>query len=149
MATKLVAVTERSLSAMSNSSAAIAGGMLLNPVTYGFSAILFAAQTTADWRKVKKGSMTKQEFKKRMKSNGVGMGGGILGASGGAATGFLVGSLICPGIGSAIGTFGGAICGGLLGQKLAKNALNKIDAKIEETKRLKKEKEAKEKKEEE
>lgn len=56
--------------------------------------------------------MTKKEFRKRMKKNGIGLGAGIIAASGGAATGFIIGTAICPGLGSAIGTFtGAAVCG--------------------------------------
>lgn len=112
--TQIVGITGRSIEAAVQSSAIVAGGFMISPLTYGFAAILFAAQTTTDWRKVKKGLMTKKEFKKRMKINGAGFGGGILGASGGAFSGFVIGSLICPGIGSVIGAFGGAVAGGVI-----------------------------------
>lgn len=130
MTTKILAISGRSISAASNASLGIAGGMMVSPITYGFAAILLAAQTATDYHKVKKGQMTKKEFKKRLKYNGVGAGAGILGASAGAATGFLIGSAILPGIGTGIGVLTGAIFGGVMGQKLSHKALKKMDDKI-------------------
>jgi hypothetical protein len=75
--------------------------------------------------------MTRKEFRKRMKKNGIGLGAGIIAASGGAAAGFMVGTAICPGLGSAIGTFTGAAICGLLAQVLSRKALDKIDNAIE------------------
>lgn len=134
MTTRLVSILGRSASAAVNNSLSVASGMMFNPITYGFSAIILAAETACDWRKVKNGKMTKIEFRKRLKQNGVGVGGGIIGASGGMALGFWVGTAILPGIGSFIGTFGGAIAGGLMGRKLAIKSIQKVDVMIEQKK---------------
>lgn len=101
--------------------------MLMSPICFGFAAILLAAKTTVDYKKVKAGKMDKKEFRRRLKLNGVGTGAGILGASAGGATGFLIGSAIFPGIGSAVGAFAGAMIGGIGGNKLGRKAIDKID----------------------
>ena len=92
-----------------------AGAFVVSPICYGFAAIVFAAYTTVDWKKVKSGKMTKKEFKKRMKHNGVTLGGGILGASAGGAIGFAIGTAIVPGLGSLLGGIIGACAGGISG----------------------------------
>ena len=74
--------------------------------------------------------MTRAEFRKRAKYNGIGALGGIAGASGGAATGFLIGSAICPGIGSGIGTFVGAIAGGIAGKKASEKIRQQLGDKV-------------------
>lgn len=119
MTTRVVSILGRSASAAVTGSFSVASGMMLSPITYGFAALVLAAETACDWRKVKAGKMTKLEFRKRLKHNGVGVGGGIIGATSGMALGFWVGTAICPGIGSFVGTFSGAIAGGLMGRKLA------------------------------
>ena len=99
----------------------------MSPVCFGFVAILLAAQTTVDYKKVKAGKMDKKEFKRRLKLNGAGAGAGILGASAGGATGFLIGSAIFPVVGSAVGAFAGAMIGGISGNKLGRRAIEKMD----------------------
>lgn len=134
LTTKVIALTARSTEAamqgLGSGGAGVAGGFLFSPVCFGFAAILLAAQTTVDYKKVKAGRMDKKEFKRRLKLNGVGAGGGILGASAGGATGFLIGSAIFPGIGSAVGAFAGALVGGVGGNKLARKTIEKMDKKV-------------------
>ena len=110
----------------------IAGGFIISPLTYAFVGFLFAAQTTANYRKLKNGSISNQEFKKRLKYNGIGAGAGILGMTGGGAIGFMIGTAIFPGVGTAIGAIAGSLAGGLMGQKVAKKTLDKFDNKVVE-----------------
>ncbi len=133
IATQMAAITGRSLVAASTSSVAVAGGAFVSPIAWVFAGVIFMAHTVSDNRKVKKGLMSKEEFRKRMKRNAVGIGSGVLGSSGGAAAGFLIGSAICPGVGSAVGCIAGAITGGILGKKLAGKMLDKLDDRVTAT----------------
>jgi uncharacterized protein YcfJ len=133
IATQIASITGRSIYAASTSSVAVAGGAFAAPLTWVFVGVIFMAQTVSDNRKVKKGLMSKEEFKKRMKRNAAGIGCGILGSSGGAAAGFLIGSAICPGLGSAVGAIAGAITGGVLGNTLGRKTIKKLDDRVTET----------------
>ena len=52
---------------------------------------IFTAQTGVNYRKFKKGMISKKEFKQRTRKNGVRQTGSVVGGSVGAGTGFLVG----------------------------------------------------------
>lgn len=132
MATKIAAITGRSLSAAAAQTGgrAIAAGGFVSPVSWAFAGILLTAQTATDHKKVKAGLMTKEQFNLNLKTNSIASAGGIVGSSGGAMTGFLIGSAICPGVGSAVGTFAGAMVGGIMGAKYSKKALKTMDDRV-------------------
>lgn len=74
---------------------------------------------------MKKGEITKDEFKHRVKVGAIAVFGGIACGSGGAAIGFLIGTAILPGILSIPGTVIGGVIGGLTGRKVSVKAYEK------------------------
>lgn len=124
---KVEAVVKRSLSAAKEASLKIAGGTIFSPVAWSFAGLVYLAQTGCNYRKMKAGKMSEEEFKKVSENGAAGVVGGLAGASGGAAVGFLIGSAVCPGIGSIIGTMTGAVIGGMEGKKYSIELLEKIE----------------------
>ena len=108
----------------------VAGGAFLGPIAWTFVGILYLTETIINYRKMKRGEITKQEFKNLTINGAVGTVGGLLGASLGAAGGFTVGSLVFPIVGSIAGTIIGGIAGGLTGKKLSQFACTKILAAV-------------------
>jgi hypothetical protein len=107
-----------------------AGSAVSSTVPWLFASVVYTAQTGYNYRKYKRGEITKKDFQRSAKIGAVGVGAGILGASGGGAVGFLLGTLILPGIGSGIGTIVGSIAGGISGKKLSTKVYEKIEEKI-------------------
>jgi outer membrane lipoprotein SlyB len=122
----------------SGNAMAIAGGAIIGPIAWTFVGVVFIAEAGINYRRMKKGFITRQEFKTRMKQNAVGTVGGLASASAGGALGFLIGSAIVPGVGSAIGCFVGCIAGGITGKRLSEKILHRIEHKIEQIKVLQK-----------
>jgi hypothetical protein len=60
---KVEAVVKRSLSAAKEASLKIAGGTIFSPVAWSFAGLVYLAQTGCNYRKMKAGTMTKEEFK--------------------------------------------------------------------------------------
>ena len=80
----------------------LAGGVnhalnFFGPYKWVFAASIYTAQTGINYRKFKKGLISKKEFKRRSELGAVTVIGGLTGATAGSAIGF------------AIGTFGGPI----------------------------------------
>jgi len=61
--------------------------------------------------------------------------------SGGAAAGFAIGTALFPGIGSVVGAVVGGIAGGFAGEKLSAKAYKSIEERMEQAKKIKKNKE--------
>ena len=110
----------------------IAGGAIIGPIAWTFVGVVFIAEAGINYRRMKKGFISREEFKLRMKQNAVGTVGGLACASAGGAIGFLIGSAIAPGVGSAIGVFVGCIAGGISGKRLSEKILARIEHKIEQ-----------------
>ena len=70
-----------------------AGGGAAAPGPLGLivSGVIFSAQTGIDYRKMKKGEITKAEFKQRTKKNTFTTTGSMIGTTGGMVGGFLAG----------------------------------------------------------
>ena len=117
---------------------AIAGGAIMGPIAWSFVGIVYIAETSINYRRYKKGDISKTEFIARAKTGAVGTIGGLAGASAGAALGFLAGSACFPVVGSIVGVLAGGIIGGLCGRKLSVKLFVSIENKIEKAKKLKK-----------
>jgi len=104
-------------------------------------AFIYTAQTGLNYRRYKKGRITKKEFWRRVKLNSVTTVGSLAVGSGGAAAGFALGTVIFPGIGSVVGAVVGGIAGGFAGEKLSAKAYKSIDESIAQAKRKKQQRE--------
>lgn len=109
----------------------IAGKTLTAPLAYTVVGLIYVAETAINYRKYKKGAITKKEFKKRAAIGAIGKLSALLGTSVGAAAGFAAGTAIAPGLGSIIGIVVGGVSGSLLLRYLALKAIKKIYDQIE------------------
>lgn len=100
-------------------------------------AFIYTAQTGLNYRRLKKGDISKKEFWRRVKLNSITTVSSIAGGSGGAAAGFALGTALFPGIGSMVGAVVGGIAGGIAGEKLSAKAYESIEERIEQAKKLK------------
>jgi phage tail tape-measure protein len=85
---------------------------------------------------MKKGLITKGEFKKRMRQGAVGTLGGLACASAGATIGFMAGSAAFPVVGSIVGVLIGGLAGGMIGKKLSLASLNAVENRIKRAREL-------------
>lgn len=115
---------------------ALAGSAIIGPLAWTFVGVIYLAETGINYRRYKRGDITKQEFKTRVKQGAVGTVGGIACASAGAALGFVIGSACFPVVGSIVGVLVGGVAGGLAGKRLSIKMLNKIEAKMAAIKEL-------------
>ena len=115
---------------------ALAGSAIIGPLAWTFVGVIYIAETGINYRRYKRGDITKDEFKKRVKQGAVGTVGGLACASAGAAIGFLIGSALFPVVGSVAGVLIGGVVGGLAGKRLSIKMLNKIEEKIEKIKQI-------------
>jgi outer membrane lipoprotein SlyB len=97
---------------------------------YMFQSVVFVAKTGIDYRKMKKGEISKDQFKRDTKIGFVAVGGGVAGATGGAAAGFAIGTAMFPGVGSAIGGFIGSIVGGVAGNVVSTKIYEEVEDKL-------------------
>lgn len=79
----------------------LAGGVdhalnFFGPYKWVFAASIYTAQTGINYRKYKKGQITKKEFKRRAELGGVTIIGGLTGATAGSAIGFAIGTIAGP-----------------------------------------------------
>lgn len=88
---------------------------LTSTVQWATAGFVVLAKSGLDYRKYKKGELTKDQFNKNVKKYSMMGAGSVVGSIGGMAAGFAVGSLIFPGVGSIIGAVTGAISGGIAG----------------------------------
>ena len=95
---------------------------------------IFSAQTGLDYRKMKKGEISKSEFKKRTKRGAFATTGSLVGTTGGMVGGFFAGQLLIPipVVGGIIGTVVGGFAGGLTGAKLSTKLYDRIEIRMEE-----------------
>ena len=112
----------------------VAGSSFVAPLAYTAAGLIYVAETGINYRKYKKGLITKKEFKKRALMGAVGKLSAILGTSIGAAAGFAVGTAIAPGVGSIVGVVVGGVSGSLLLRALALKSIKKIDNYLVERK---------------
>ena len=89
----------------------------VGPIQLVLAATVFTAQTGIEFRKFKQGKISKKEFKRRTKKNGVKTTGGVMGASTGSVAGFFIGQILIPFpvVGGLIGTIVFGTVGGILG----------------------------------
>ena len=66
MTIRVASLTSTSITA---SAPMMAGSYLISATTYAFCGFVLAAQTATDYHKMKKGKLTKAEFKQRLKEN--------------------------------------------------------------------------------
>jgi len=116
----------------------MAGGAIIGPIAWSFVGIVYLAETGINYRRYKRGDISKSEFKSRMKTGAVGTVGGLACASAGALLGFVIGSALFPVVGSVVGVLLGGVVGGMTGKRLSIKVLNKIEDKIEKIKELQK-----------
>lgn len=116
---------------------ALAGSAVLGPVAWTFVGLVYVAETGINYRRMKRGEITKEEFKKRVKQGAVGTVGGLACASAGAALGFVIGSALFPVVGSIVGVLLGGVLGGIAGKKLSVRLLTKIEKKLQTIRKAK------------
>ena len=116
---------------------ALAGSAVLGPVAWTFVGLVYVAETGINYRRMKRGEITKEEFKKRVKQGAVGTVGGLACASAGAALGFVIGSALFPVVGSIVGVLLGGVLGGVAGKKLSLRLLTKIEKKLQTIRKAK------------
>jgi outer membrane lipoprotein SlyB len=107
-----------------------AGGAAFSSGAWMFSSIIYTARTGIDYKKYKKGQITKETFQRNAKMGAFGVAGGLGGASGGGAAGFAIGTAIFPGVGSAIGAIAGAIGGGIAGNKISTKIYERMEERM-------------------
>ena len=105
---------------------------LTSVFNWATASIVMTAKTGLDYRKYKKGEITKEQFKKNAKKYLYQGAGYVVGSISGMAAGFAVGSVIFPGIGSIIGAVAGAIGGTIAGEKLSMKAYANIEKQIQD-----------------
>ena len=129
-----VATATASASGASTATVLSAGGAVAAPGPIGLlvSGVFFSAQTGLDYRRFKKGVITKQEFKRRTKRGAFATGGSMVGTTGGMVGGFFAGQLLIPirVVGGIIGTVVGGFAGGFTGAKVSTALYDKIEAKM-------------------
>ena len=81
--------------------------------------IVLTAKTGIDYRKMKNGEITQEEFRRNAKQNGVRGVGAVIGGTGGMTAGFALGSVIMPGLGSLVGAIVGGLSGSYAGEEAA------------------------------
>lgn len=115
-------------STLSSTSCAAAPG----PVGLIVSGVLFSAQTGIEYRKYKRGEMTKDEFKKSTKKGAIMTSGSLVGSTGGMVGGFFAGQLLIPipVVGGIIGAFAGGFAGGMTGAKVSLKWYEKMEARM-------------------
>lgn len=104
------------MGARSGSVAYLKGGM--SRMVWIPAAVVYTAISGLNYRRYKKGYITKVEFWKRMRVGAVSTVGGIAGGTSGAAAGFAVGTAVSPGFGSILGAIVGGTAGGMIGEKI-------------------------------
>lgn len=117
---------------------ALAGSAILGPVAWTFVGLVFVAETGINYRRFKRGEISKDEFKNRVKQGAVGTIGGLACASAGAALGFVIGSALFPVVGSIVGVLLGGVIGGVAGKKMSVRLLTRIEKKLEKIRKMKK-----------
>lgn len=106
------------------------------PYKWMFAAAIYTAQTGINYRKYKKGEITKKEFKRRAELGAVTVIGGLTGATAGSAVGFAIGTVGGP-IGQIIGIIVGGIAGGIGGRTVGLKLFATIEKKMNKTEALK------------
>lgn len=124
------------------SSAYIFAGSLTES-NFMFSWLVYSAETGVNYRKLQKGRISEEEFKKRSQERAAGTIGGIAGGSSGAVAGFYIGSMIMPGVGSVIGGVIGGLTGGFYGDSLATEMYKDMDKDLEKQRKKQKKEEYK------
>ena len=102
------------------------------PIGLIITGVIFTAQTGIDYRKFKRGEITKQEFKRRTKRGAFAATGSIVGTTGGMIGGFFAGQLLIPipVVGGLIGTVVGGFAGGYTGSKVSTKLYDSIEEKM-------------------
>ena len=93
---------------------------------------MFSAQNGLNYRRYKKGVITKDEFKNRTKKGAVAQVGGITGSASGMFAGFFAGQVLIPipVVGALVGCLVGGFAGGMVGAKTSVRVYEKIEARI-------------------
>ena len=101
--------------------------------------MLYAAVVGIHYRKMKKGLITKKQFKKFAGRTGAGLVGAISGIIAGSFAGFALGQVIIPVpiLGGVIGCVLGSVSGSLAGSALGNKVHDKIETKIRKRNLLK------------
>lgn len=100
---------------------------LTSTIQWATAGVVVIAKSGIDYRKYKKGEITKDEFHSNVKKYAMAGAGSVVGSIGGMAAGFAAGSLIFPGVGSIIGAVAGAVGGGIAGNKLGLKGYESIN----------------------
>lgn len=101
-----------------------------NALPWVFGGVMYTAQLGINYRKYKKGAISKQTFERSAQLGAAQTVIGIGGASGGAALGFALGSFASV-PGAIIGTVVGGVIGGITGRKLATKLYVSIEDMLE------------------
>ena len=104
------------------------------PLRFFIVGIAFSAQTGVDYRRLKRGDITRKEFKSRMKRGAYSSTGNIVGGASGMVGGFVLGQMLIPlpVLGGVIGTVVGGIFGTITGVKVAVKMYEKQELKMAE-----------------
>lgn len=102
----------------------------MTPVAYALAGLIYVAETGWNYRKLKKGLITKEEFKRRAMYGAIGKVSALIGTSIGAAAGFCLGTVVLPGVGSIIGTVIGGVAGSLSIRALTIRMIEKVEDRI-------------------
>lgn len=116
----------------------MAAGSLIGPMALAFAALIFLAETGVNYRRYKKGKITKSEFKKLVAHGAVGTVGSLIGVTAGVAIGFAAGTAIFPVVGSLLGAGIGAVGGFVAGKYLSLKMLEATESAIRRLKKGKK-----------
>lgn len=101
--------------------------------------VVFTAQTGINYRRYKKGQITKDQFKNRTKRGAAGTIGGMAGSASGMFAGFFAGQLLIPVpvLGGVIGSLVGGFAGGFFGAKVSIRVYERIEARLNVMRALK------------
>lgn len=103
---------------------------LWGPLVWTAAGLIYIAETGMNYRKYKKGLITKREFKKRMVFGAFGKLAMIGGTAIGSMAGFAIGTAVFPGIGTITGVVIGGIAGSLIVRAITLKTLAKIDDRL-------------------
>lgn len=118
-----IAMTTAEAAGAGTISAVSTGGLAAypGPMRFFIVGVVFSAQTGLDYRRLKKGTITKAEFKKRLRRGAFVSTGNLAGGTSGMVGGFVIGQMLIPlpVLGGIIGTIVGGVIGGIAGTKTA------------------------------
>jgi hypothetical protein len=127
-------ISNYSAMGVGNGSLGLFNASLTSGTSWLFAGIVYTAETGVNYKKLKRGQISKDEFWKRTKVRAAGTFGGIAGGTGGTVAGFTMGTMIFPGVGSVVGAVMGGFAGGVAGDLFVAKFYGTMDERLKTVK---------------